>query len=427
MTTERNFTNIGQTHKVPGENIQHFMSNSPWSSQSVLKQVRQEMSVKPKFQSGGMVLLDESPEKKAGDHSAGAGQQYNGRMHTVTMSQVGTFLAYVNDGSWTWIDGELFLPKRWFTPGHAEKHAASGIPSDRVYMTKIELGWKMIQRVVAEGFPFEAVGCDAFYGRSTWLRRSLEGAELLYMAEVPATARVYLDRPTMGVPEPRGTRRSTMKVTVLSKEEAIEVRRLKDEHASEFERVHVRSTERGELNDEFWVRRVWTQYEQEDPHPEWLVIRRDASGKYSYALSNAPEDTSIERLAWLKCQRYFIERTNQEAKSELGFDELRAQKYLAWEHQLALTVLTSWFIAETKLEWAERYERDSDLQKYFEMEVLPKLSTANVRELLRAVMPLPQLSPEEATSLVVKHLINRSRSRKSRLQKQARDGLAPKK
>ena len=49
------------------------------------------------------------------------------------------------------------------------------------------------------------------------------------------------------------------------------------------------------------------------------------------------------------------------------------------------------------------------------MERLPALSVANVRELLQAVMPLEQLSPEQARRLVVKHLVDRSRSTRSRL------------
>jgi hypothetical protein len=60
-----------------------------------------------------------------------------------------------------------------------------------------------------------------------------------------------------------------------------------------------------------------------------------------------PADKPLKHLAEWKYQRYFIERSNQEAKSELGWDELQAQKYLAWEHHLALTVLASWFVAQT--------------------------------------------------------------------------------
>lgn len=50
-------------------------------------------------------------------------------------------------------------------------------------------------------------------------------------------------------------------------------------------------------------------------------------GACTYALSNAAADTPLERLAWLECQRYFVERTNgstelaevQDAKSEAGW------------------------------------------------------------------------------------------------------------
>jgi hypothetical protein len=53
-----------------------------------------------------------------------------------------------------------------------------------------------------------------------------------------------------------------------------------------------------------------------------------------------------------------------------------------------------------------------------ELSALPDLSVANVRELLQAVMPLPQLSQDQATRLVVKHLVKRSRSTRSRLKAQ---------
>ena len=51
----------------------------------------------------------------------------------------------------------------------------------------------------------------------------------------------------------------------------------------------------------------------------------------------------------------------------------------------------------------------------YEVALLPALSVANVRALLRAALPLPTLSPLAAASLVVEHLDNRTRSRKSRL------------
>ena len=52
---------------------------------------------------------------------------------------------------------------------------------------------------------------------------------------------------------------------------------------------------------------------------------QEADQRYSYALSNAAPDTAAERLAWLKCVRHFVERSNQDAKSEVGWDEFQAR------------------------------------------------------------------------------------------------------
>jgi SRSO17 transposase len=422
METKRNYANIARRVIGPeddGQNVQQFMSDSPWSAQAVIQQVQREISVAPGLSQGGVLLLDESADEKAGPDSVGAGRQHNGRLGKIEMSQVGVFLAFFKDVVWTWVDGELFLPGFWFTASMVKARQRAGVPKERQFATKIELGWRMIQRVKANGLPFEAVACDALYGRSGWLRREMDVAHIVYMAEVPESTQVYLTKPEFGVPPTRPGRhgRQATRPKVLSADKPVEVRQVVTLADTHFQRVRVRSTERGELDDPFAMRRVWTIREGELAE-EWLVIRHEYGQRYSYALSNGPADASREYLAWLKCVRHFVERANQEAKSETGWGELQAQKYRAWEHHLAMTILATWFIAETKHEWALTYRRDPELAQQMELDVLPALSVANVRELLQATMPLPQLLPEQATRLVVKHLVSRSRSTQSRLRAQ---------
>src|SRR5262249_29420334 len=79
-----------------------------------------------------------------------------------------------------------------------------------------------------------------------------------------------------------------------------------------------------------------------------------------------------------------------------------------------------WFVAQTKLAWAQMYTRDPPLARKWEVGALPALPTANVRELLKAVLPLPQLTPAEAMDLVTTHLIHRARSTSSRLKSQVK-------
>jgi SRSO17 transposase len=426
MEGKRNYANIARAAGVTVDNMQHFMSNSPWSAQAVMVQVQQEIKNAPDLNRGGVVILDESADQKAGDKSAGAGRQRNGRLGKVDMSQVGTLLAYANLTSperpvWTWVDAELYLQAHWFTPQMAPLRQRVGIPPERAFETKIELGWKMIQRVKAHGLPFEAVACDDLYGRSTWLRDKMDEEEILYMADVPRTTQVYLEKPVLGVPERppgrRGPKPTRLRVlNGVQSFKAYQIARCAD---TTWTRVAVRTIERGALHDPFTAQRVWTLREgQPEPVEEWLVIRHEAKNRYNYSLSNAPADASLEYLAWLKCQRYFVERTNQDAKSEAGWDELEARKYRGWEHHLALVTLAVWFAAQTKCEWADRYTRDSTLAQQLAVQILPALSMANIRVLLRAAMPLPQPTPEEAVTLVAQHFVNRTRSRMSRLKRQ---------
>jgi SRSO17 transposase len=329
------------------------------------------------------------------------------------MSQVGVFLSLVTPRANTWIDGELYLAKRWFTKAYAKRRAKAGIPDARTFSTKPEQGWQMIQHAQANGVPFEAVVMDDLYGRNAVLRQRLHLAEIEYYGDIPVNTRAYLDKPQIVYPVTKRGNPSKRARIVAKKQ--VEVRDLLHDPSLERAELTLRPNERGMLRAKFARCRVWMVYDNE-PREEWLLIRQDEK-RITYVLSNASPDTSLKTMAWRKTHRYFIERSNQDAKSELGWDEFQATKYRAWEHQLALTILASWFIAETRLDWMTRYERDPELLAQYEVEVLPLLSVGNVRELLRAAMPLPQLSPREAADLVIEHLDNRTRSRKSRLRR----------
>jgi SRSO17 transposase len=252
METQRTFANMARRLIAPdaeGQNLQQFVPDSSWSAAAVLAQVRGKIAATPALRTGGVLLLDESADGKAGAKSAGAGRQHNGRLGKIEMSQVGTFLAFYKGNVWTWVDGELFLPEHWFTPATAQERQGLGVPAERQFVTKIARGWQMIQRVKAEGLPFEALACDDLYGRSGWFRRKLAQAGTIYMAEIPESTQVYLTRPVFGVrpapAQPHG--RQASRARVLSAELPVEVRQLVRDADLTFRRISVRPTERGVL------------------------------------------------------------------------------------------------------------------------------------------------------------------------------------
>lgn len=413
MEAKRNMANIGRKNNVSGQNIQHFMSNSSWSGRSLIKAIQDDIKRHPEFQEGAILVVDESSNEKAGGHSAGASRQHNGRLGKVEMSQTGVFASLVKPHVSTWVDGVLFIPERWFGKAYTERREKSELPETLAFTTKPYLAGDMILRLQANGVCFEAVAMDDLYGRNQALRQRLDQSGIEYYGDVPNNTVVYLDRPKIVYPITKRGKRSK-RYQIVAKQR-YQVRQLLNHPQMEWEMVTVRPSERGELRARFGRCRVWTTIGAEC-RQEWLLIRQDDK-RVTYVLSNAAETVPLKVMAWRKSHRYFIERNNQDQKSELGWDEFQARKYRAWEHQLALTILASWFVAETRLDWMARFERDPALLEQYEVKVLPYLSIGNVRELLRAAMPLPQLSIQEAGTLVIEHLVNRTRSRKSRLRK----------
>jgi len=422
MDTARNFANMDRTlHGGDGQALQHFMSNSPWSGPAVFEQIQAEITATLALAHGSTLILDESADEKAGTHNVGASRQYNGRLGKVDVCRVDTCLTYANGGLWAMVDGELFLPEEWFGAAFAQRRKELGVPGERRFETKLQLGLKMLKRVKAHGLPFDLLACDALYGRDSQFRADVDAEGVRYAAQVPGDTHVYLSEPRVGIPSKRGQRgRPRTRLQVLSGQQPQEVRALAQHPQTVWERVQVRLTERGWLTADFAVRRVWTVAAGQRPRSEWLVMRRNSDGDCSYTLLNAPTDTPQACLIAWSCRRYFTERTFEDAKTEIGWDEFQAQKYRAWEHHLALTAAALWFVAQTKWAWAQMYTRDPALAHQLEVEVLPALSTANVRELLKAVLPLPQLTPAEAMDLVITHLINRARSTSSRLKSQVK-------
>lgn len=397
--------------------MHHFMSNSPWSGRGLIEALQGDMLGSGLF-SNSILIIDESADEKSGSTAAGAGRQNNGRLGKVDMCQVGVFASLATPETHCWVDGELFIPEKWFADDYEEKRKKVGIPTERVFQTKLELALKLIKRAQKEGLPFDAVDMDSLYGRSFALRQELRQENIEYYADIPENTLVYLNKPVI-THELKKNGEPSKKVIVVG--DKAKVSDLLDHPQLESETLCIRSTQRGYLEATFSRLPIWT-VKDDQIMEEWLLIRQNQK-KNVYVLSNASSKTPLDVMAFRKTHRYFIERDNQDSKSEFGWDEFQATKYLAWEHQLALTIMASWFVATTIFEWRDELGQDPELLTEYGLEELPYLSVSNVRELLRAAMPLPHLSAEQATLLIVKHLENRSRSRASRLRKRSKSRM----
>jgi SRSO17 transposase len=175
MENDRHINGIARVAaEIPEQNLQQFITDSPWLGEDLISVLQQDMGSLAHYQQGSILIADESAEEKAGAHSVGSSRQHNGRLGKVEMSQVGGFLALTKEGYRTWIEGELYFPKKWFSQAYAPRRKKLAIPNEREFQTKLELVLVMVKRVLANGVPFVAFDCDSLYGRSVWLCDELD-------------------------------------------------------------------------------------------------------------------------------------------------------------------------------------------------------------------------------------------------------------
>jgi SRSO17 transposase len=164
MDTKRHFAGIGREAGVSGQNLQHFMSESPWSGPAVCRRVQAELKASPELTAGGVLRVDESADERAGAKSAGVGRQYNGRLGKVEMSPAAVLLSDLNlkvaPGVWTWIDGALFLPEGGCRDTHEKVRQRLGGPREIRFKTQVKRAWELIERALVTDLPFERVGFD---------------------------------------------------------------------------------------------------------------------------------------------------------------------------------------------------------------------------------------------------------------------------
>jgi SRSO17 transposase len=293
------------------QSINHLISDSPWDERAVIDHIQRDVDALIGDPENASIHIDESGFPKQGKRSIGVKRQYCGRIGKVENCQVGVFLGMANGSNRMLIDGRLYLPKEW--TDDPILRSKGGIPDDVVFKTKAEIGLEMVQNARKNGVRFGYVGMDCFYGEQPLLRERLDSEGLKYIADIPCDTRVWLKLPQIGIPERNGNRgRIPSKVKVIEKEaNPIEVSKLKEAiDPSQWKRVFVRDTEREELWVDIACMRIFPVQNSLPGKEVWLIIRKDdAKNIVKYQFSNAPIDTSIEKLAKMSCSRYWIERT----------------------------------------------------------------------------------------------------------------------
>jgi len=370
---------------VPGtdyQRLQNFATNSPWDHRAVMRQVAEEADGLLGGEPDSSLLIDESGFVKKGKDSAGVARQWCGRLGKVDNCQVGVFGVLSNGARYALIDVRLYLPKEWIgDPARCERAA---IPAAEVVArSKSEHALAIVAQARAQGIRFNWVGVDAGYGKEPAFLRALDAAGEIFVADVHKSQVIYVADPWPRVPEPKdGRGRPTQRLQAQTAGIRVDAW-LAQQPAEAWQRLTLRDSTRGELRVEALSQRVWLWDGEETAAHCWhLIVRREIGSRdtIKFTLSNAPAETSLERLAQMQGQRYWVERSFQDAKSDCGMADYQVRKWTGWHHHMAMVMIAMLFMAEERTA-----QKDS----------VPLLSCADIIALLKHFLPQAAVTREE--------------------------------
>jgi SRSO17 transposase len=336
----------------------HFISNSKWDYRELIKKLGQDASevlkenkVKSKVPTG--YIIDESAHLKKGDESVAVAKQYAGVVGKVENCQVGVYSSLVNDNRATIINERLFLPKAWTSS--KQKCDKVEIPKEsRTYKTKPELALEMIDEDIANGVEFDWIGGDGLYGHNSELTKDLDKRGKLYVLDVHKDESVYLEKPHITQPEEtQGKGRKAKKLRADVDPIRIDHYMAGLDHI-DWVKVNVRKTAKGWLKLKVHVVDIWVWDGVEtEARSRTLVITKTKAKRpeTKYSFSNGGAGTyHPKEYAYFQAQRYWVERTFDDSKNELGMSDYQIRKWIGWHHHQSLVMLASLILLKQKIE-----------------------------------------------------------------------------
>jgi hypothetical protein len=160
--------------KLPAvQRLQFFVSESVWDPEAVnarrLELLRADRGTAP--HDGGVLVIDDSGDRKDGTQTAHVGRQWLGR-YGKTDSGVVTVTT-------VWADERLYYPVH-AVPYTPARHFAKG-KNDPGFRTKLAIGADLAIKARDAGFAFRAVAADSAYGDQDGFRAELAEAGLPFV------------------------------------------------------------------------------------------------------------------------------------------------------------------------------------------------------------------------------------------------------
>lgn len=396
--------------------LQRFLTRSPWQAEDVQREIQacfaeDLVPSTAQWALGTVGGLDDSGFAKKGAHSCGVQRQWCGRLGKKENCQVGVFLVGITPAGHALLDHRLYLPQEWALDPQRRKQ--TGVPRSVVFRTKPEIGLDLLARMTTAGHvKLDWLVFDEGYGRDGDFLTELERRQQRYVGEVPVTTTVWTEDPATQMPQYTGRGRRPSRPSRASVRSVQEVARSLPAEA--WQVLQLREGSGAPVVAAFAAVRVWAMRGQKPGPAVWLLVRKplEEGGEWKYFVSNAGAETPLGVLALVSGCRVRVEETLQDGKTHLGMAQYEGRSWATWHHHMALVALAHLLVSKVRV----RLKKKSGLT--LDMAV----------RLLKAALPRPVLTIEEAVAIVDYHLRRNEIAKRSHAKtwKERHKGAKPK-
>jgi SRSO17 transposase len=349
----------GRLGGVDGQALNHFLTDSPWSTVGVL----QRLAVRLNQVIGPVAwAFDDTGFCKCGNASPGVARQYTGTAGKVTNCQVAVSMSLVTDAASCPVNWRLFLPPSWDGPDTAARRRRAGIPAGVGHREKWRLGLDMLDEAAGWGLRCPLVVADAGYGDVAQFRQALDERGLAWVVGVAHTHTAYPAEAARSAPAYSGAgRRPALRYrepAATLKDLVAAAGRAQARQVAWRDGSRIRAGKPAKLRSTFVFLRIRPAgrvhrraYRDQDLPPRWLIAEWPPGQPEPtrYWLSNLPETTSHRKLVGLAKLRWRIEQDYRELKNELGLDHFEGRTWQGWHHHTALVSAAHGFLTCQRL------------------------------------------------------------------------------
>ena len=155
------------------QRLQWFLGESTWDAAAITARRQEVLRADPATapHPGGVLILDETGDRKDGSKTAHVGRQYLGNRGKIENGVVSVSSIWADDGVYYPLAVEPYTPASWFAGGK----------TDPAFRTKPQIALGLVDQALAAAWPLRAVVADCLYGEHHGFTAGLGGRGVPYV------------------------------------------------------------------------------------------------------------------------------------------------------------------------------------------------------------------------------------------------------